>query len=102
MYGLSPVCVRRCAWRDFSRGNTRWHTSHLIEDLELDPDRISSDISSNLGRPRRFNAFELFCGVWYSKLLLMESLQSTRVGGEKKIGDDRSGDDDNGEWARLY
>lgn len=48
----SPVWVRICACKDFSRGNTREQTLHLIPFADRAPSRIRDEIFSALGRPR--------------------------------------------------
>ena len=48
-----PVCVLRCACRDFSLGNTRLHILHLMLLGVLDPSTIREEILSALGLPRR-------------------------------------------------
>lgn len=47
-----PVCVLRCADRDFSRGKTRWQNLHFIDEGEVEPSIMRLVNDSDRGRPR--------------------------------------------------
>lgn len=52
MYGFTPKCIRSCAFRDLSLGNTRLQYLHFIFDGESFPSIIKFVRVSLLGRPR--------------------------------------------------
>lgn len=52
IYGLSPVWMRSCAFRDLSRGNTRPQNLHLIVEGDTLPSQMRFVRFSDLGRPR--------------------------------------------------
>ncbi len=67
MYGSQgrhwPVCVRLCAWSDFSRGKTRLQMLQRMRLEEFSPSLISSRTVSARGRPRRMPSWNKTAGT---------------------------------------